>query len=506
MLVPLVPARDPRVLHLLGNLYLESGDRAAALEPLRIAAHLRPDDTEVQLDLVRCLVHLERKDAAAALCEQLCRRIPENPLLWNLRGLCTPALQEAAAWFRRALALQPGYADAAVYLARRLVDDTRAAEALPVLDAALALNPQHPELHYTRGVALIELDRAREALAANSAAIALQPDHANAQWNRALCHLRLGEFSAGWAGYDWRWHHDTKELRRYAAIPEWPADRPRSGRLLVWSEQGVGDEVMFATLLPHLAGKVDEVVVACCPRLVPLFARSFPSFTIVPQDPDRRVPDPEIQADWQIPAGALPARLWTPAGHPGGGRTVLAADPRLTSQLRARYHATGRPAVGIAWRTNNSRNGAARTISPTQWAPHLRSLPARLVSLQYGDTKSDLDAAAAAGVEIFQDAEVDQLRNLDAFAAQIAAVDAIITIDNSTVHFAGALGCPTILLLPTPADWRWLSEGATTTWYKSVGIQRRAFEEGWDAPLNRALADILATITPGGTSTSPDSK
>ncbi len=496
VLSPLAESQDPDLLHLLGNVRLEAGDPAAALTSLRAAASLGPDIPAIRLDLVRCLVRLDLKNEALPLCEQLSRRLPENPAVWNLLGLCTQVSETATAHFRRALELQPGFADAAINLARRIVDDGEPAAALPLLDAALAHSPDNPELAYTRGVALLQLDRGQEALEANAMAIARRPDYANAHWNSALCHLRLGRYAAGWAGYEWRWRHDTAERLRFTNLPLWPASSPRDGHLLVWSEQGVGDEVMFATLLPALQPLVDRVTVTCCPRLVALFTRSFPDFAFVAQDPDRRTPDPTVAADWQIPAGSLPGRFWTESGPPPCRRPVLRADPAQANRLRASYKTDDRPVIGIAWRTSNAKNGRARSIAPSLWAPLLRTLPARFISLQYGDTSGELAEAATAGLEVLQDPAVDQMRDLDAFAAQIAALDAVLTIDNSTAHFAGALDRPTWVLLPTPADWRWRSHGSTTPWYRSVRLHRRAGGESWTEPLARAIGEIAAAADP----------
>jgi tetratricopeptide (TPR) repeat protein len=499
VLAPFSGSEDPDLLQLLGTLLLDAGTPAEALTPLQTAARLLPDNLGVQLDLARCLVRLDRKPEAASCCELITRRMPDNPTAWNILGLCTEGAAGAIDCFRRALVLKPDFTDATVNLARRLVDDDRPAEAIPLLDSALAAHPDHPELNYTRGVALLRLDRVAESLEANRRAIEARPDYADARWNRALCELRLGDFAEGWPDYEWRWRHESHDRLRFERLPLWPADRPRHGHLLLWSEQGVGDEVMFATLLPAARALADRITVTCCPRLVPLFARSFPGFTFVAQNPDRRVPDPEIQADWQLPIGSLPARLWTPAGHPGCGRASLAADPAAVTRLRTRYRTDNRPLVGIAWRTGNAKNGRARTIAPEIWAPALRDIPARFISLQYGDCTAELATAAAAGLDVFHDSAVDQMHDLDSFAAQIAAMDAVFTIDNSTVHFAGALGRPAWLLIPTPADWRWRIEGDSTPWYRSVRIHRRNLDAPWEPVLARAAADLarsLGTLAP----------
>lgn len=494
VLAPLAGAGDPAVLHLLGVALIEAGDAAAAVAPLQRLTALQPENADAHLDLARAFARLSRSAEAAAACAAVLRLRPDEPVAWSILGSATADPAAAEAHFRRALVLRPRFPDATVNLSRLLVDSGRAVEGLALLDDSLLATPDHAELHYARAVALVAVDQVEAALEANRRAFSIAPGHHGARLNHALCELRLADHRHGWPDYEARWLGPTAEPRRFTTLPEWPADCPRHGHLLVWSEQGIGDEVMFATLLPALLPRVDRITVACAPRLQPLFARSFPEVTVIAQDPDPARTAAPVGIDWQLPAGSLPARLWTGADHPAGGRTCLVPAPGLVTDLRSRYTADGRPAVGLAWRTTNPKNGKARTIEPRDWAPALRYLPCRFVSLQYGDCTADLAAASAAGLEVLADPTVDALRNLDAFAAQVAALDAIVTIDNSTIHFAGALGRPAWLLTPTPADWRWRSTGSTSVWYPNVHIHRRAISESWPPVLARAAAELAAAL------------
>jgi Flp pilus assembly protein TadD len=485
---------DPELWHLQALTFLDLENFAAALTPLQRTLALAPDRLAAHLDLARCLRHLDRLAEARRAAEAAARLAPADPAVWNVIGTCSESLADAETAFRHALALRPDFPDAAINLARRLIDADTPAAALPLLDSSLALNPAHAELLYTRGVALFALNRGGEACAVFIRAVELRPEHVSSQWNRTLCELRTGDFTRGWPDYEWRWRNDSRETRRFTTIPDWPEQSPADGRLLVWGEQGVGDEVMFASFVPALHARVPQLTLTCTPRLVPLFARSFPEVAIVGQNPDRKIADPAIAADWQIPAGSLPRRFWTPTGPAGSGRAFLVPDPQRVTVLRARYRIDSRPVVGFAWRSTNAKLGALRSIPAELWSTLLRGLPFRLVSLQYGDCSHDFALAAAAGLDLVHDREIDSMRDLDGFAAQLAALDAVLTIDNSTVHFAGALGVPTWMLTPTPADWRWLEHGDTTHWYRSVRILRRPLGSGWEPVLARALAALSSAL------------
>ncbi|HQF39676.1 MAG TPA: tetratricopeptide repeat protein, partial [Opitutaceae bacterium] len=512
LLAPLLEQADAAVLRLHGQLCADSGDYPTATTSFAKAHRLRPSDTGLALEFARSCSRAGRAAEGLVLARSCTHAAPAAPVAWLIRGLCAEDLAEAETSFRRALKLNPKYVEATSQLARRLCEAGRATEALAELDAFLAHTPDNAEAHHSRGIVLERLDRLAEAYAAYGRAVALDPAHAEAKkgynacghtlMDRALALLHAGDFTAGWAAYEWRRQSDQMQPHPYAQLPDWPAGQPRHGHLLVWSEQGIGDEIMFTSLLPLLIPLVDRITLACNPRLQPLFARSFPAIVTIAQPTDPREPHPEVEADWQIPIGSIPARFWTSAPPPGLGQVSLQPDPAQVAELRTRYGAERRPLVGLSWFTQNARNGAERSISPDTLFAACHGVPAQFVSLQYGDTAAARAAATAAGVDLICDPQLDTWNDLDGFAAQIAAMDAVLTIDNSTVHFAGALGRPTWLLVPTPADWRWRAEGDTTPWYPSVNIHRRSADSVWEPTIIRALAEIATVLVrshPGDT-------
>jgi ADP-heptose:LPS heptosyltransferase len=167
----------------------------------------------------------------------------------------------------------------------------------------------------------------------------------------------------------------------------------------------------------------------------------------------------------------------------------LIADPAEREHFRTRY-ADGRKLVGLAWHTTNRKTGPSRSIDLSLFAPLFARSDIRWVSLQYGDHQVLEEQAAAAKAPVLIDRSVDQLSNIDVFAAQIAALDLVVTIDNSTAHLAGALGVPVWLLLPYAADWRWLHAGEKSAWYPTMSLFRQPKLRDWQSVIervNRAL-------------------
>jgi hypothetical protein len=268
--------------------------------------------------------------------------------------------------------------------------------------------------------------------------------------------------------------------------PLWKGEKLASdGRLLIWNEQGVGDEIMFAGLVPDVIRTGNRCVLDCDARLNPLFARSFPGVEIVStSDPDHR---PELDFAAHLPSGSLPGVFRTThVAFAATASPYLAADPFETKKFRADY-ADGKRLAGLAWYTKNRKTSRQRSIYLSMFAPCFACPGIRWISLQYGDPDELEKHAALADARILIDRSVDPFSNIDRFAAQVAAMDLVVTIDNSTAHLAGALGIPTWVLLPFAPDWRWLLARDDSPWYPSLRLFRQPKPGDWHAVIQKVL-------------------
>lgn len=271
--------------------------------------------------------------------------------------------------------------------------------------------------------------------------------------------------------------------------------------ILVWGEQGVGDEIMFLSLLPELLSATSHCVIECDVRLVPLFARSFPGLEIVANSmpPNSRTKSTDI--DVQISMGSL-GRLLRPniqSFRPHEG--YLQADADRAKQCRKRYRgSTDTLVVGISWRSGNPKVGKSRTLPLDLWDAVLTQPGIQFVNLQYGDCREELGVyRERTGVDVYQDENVVPLRDMDGFAAQVSTMDLVISIDNSTVHMAGSLGVPVWTLLPFSPEWRWLLEREDSLWYSTMRLFRQNERGAWAAVIDRVGEELLA-LTEGDTS------
>ncbi len=460
----------------------ESYERALALQPGLAEAHYNLGN----------VFHAQDKLEVAAACYE--RALACKPDLaeahYNLGNVlqAQDKLEDAVACYERALALAPQKYEAIHNLGNALQSEGKLEDAMACYEQVLALQPGYAKAHYSVGCALHQLGDVDGALARYRLARALQPDCAEASFGEALAQLLQGNFAAGWRNFEWRWqtkHHDTR-MRAYPQ-PLWGGEKLASGRLLIWREQGIGDEIMFAGLLPEVIRTGIRCVLECDARLNPLFARSFPGIDIVSGPRSGRDPgnDPKLEIVAHLPSGSLPGLFR--ASHAAFAATTspyLIADPVARARFRSRY-ADGRRLIGLAWYTNNRKTGRWRSIDLPLLAPLLARSDVRWISLQYGDHDWLEEQAAAAGGPLLIDRSVNQFSDIDAFAAQIAALDMVVTIDNSTAHLAGALGVPTWVLLPSAPDWRWLQQREDSPWYPSLRLFRQPQRGDWQAVVQR---------------------
>jgi ADP-heptose:LPS heptosyltransferase len=257
---------------------------------------------------------------------------------------------------------------------------------------------------------------------------------------------------------------------------------------LVWGEQGVGDEIMFSGLIPDVIRTGNRCLLDCDPRLNPLFTRSFPGIDVVSGIDLMR--DPKLDIAAHVPSGSLPSLFR--ASHAAFASTTspyLVADPVARERFRAHYN-DGRRLIGLAWYTKNRSKGRDRSIDLSLFASLFARSDIRWVSLQYGDHDDLQSQAASANTPILIDRSVNQFSDIDLFAAQIAALDMVVTIDNSTAHLAGALGVPALVLLPFVSDWRWLQAREDSPWYPTLRLFRQPEHGDWQSVMQRVQSAL----------------
>jgi tetratricopeptide (TPR) repeat protein len=472
---------SPRALHVLGVVARKTDRLQLAIAVLQDAARLNPDDAGIHCELGLALSDSRRED-------------------------------EAVAHYRRAIEIDPHYGDACLNLAAALDRLEQFEAALPWACRAAELLPNNPIAHFNLGNVWRQLGNLEEASAEFRSAIGLDPSFASAHWNDACCRLLAGDFATGWREYEWREKAGEVSLDHYPQ-PLWNGESLERQTILVHSEQGIGDEILFASCFPDLIAWAGHCILVCEPRLEKLFARSFPLATVhgIARRKDRIGTTPTEKIDKQIPAGSLPLYLRPTRESFPRRQSFLTADSQAKSKWRERLDGLGPGLkIGISWRAGGQPSERRkRTTGLEHWRNVFSVAGVHFINLQYGESADEIAAVEREfGVVVHDWNDADPLVDLDGFAAEIAALDLVISVGNATVHLAGALGVPCWTLLPKVPGWRWMIDGDQSIWYRSVHLVRQSERGQWQ-PVFDAVAAMLAdaatsgdphtTLTCGGT-------
>lgn len=344
------------------------------------------------------------------------------------------------------------------------------------------------------GLAEQQAGRFDEALNHFLQAQRYEPFSPAANFNEAVLRLLRGDFERGWEKYHWRAKLGGHKFNypRFAERKLWDGS-PLAGRtLFVHGEQGLGDEIMFASCYPELLAQGCKLVIGCDARLDALFRRSFPGAQIAPAAAadrllwERSAPPTELYS----PGGDLPYFLRRSRVAFPEYRGFLRADAAKVERWRERLRALGeRPKIGVSW-----RGGAAvswsrrRSMSLADLLPLLRH-DAVFVNLQYGERGAELEALRREhGVTVHDFAEA--IDDLDETAALCCALDGVATVCTAIVHMSGALARPAWVMAPHVPEWRYGASGESMPWYPSVRIFRQPEPGAWRPVLERVSAEI----------------
>ena len=475
-----------------------------AINSQRRAIALESDRPAPWSNLGSVLHEAGQLDEAAECFEKAIQLDPDNAEAhYNYGNLLREqgSIDDAIARYDRAISLKPGYSEAHSNLGNLLQDKGQLDEAVRSYRWALEVRPNNEEAHYNLARALKGLGRYDEAHECYDRALQLRPDHAAAHVSRGLIFLRRGDFAKGWPEYEWRWKKDDEPSLRQLPQTLWDGSSLDDKTILIYSEQGIGDEIMFGSCLPDLVERAGHCVIECDARLTPLYARSFPAATVHAREGwERHGWLKQVRPiDVQTPVGNLPQFLRLDEASFPARPSFLTADSQKRERWRQRLEALGEgPKIGISW-CGQSEYEAQRGRSTTlqQWEPVLTLPGMHFVNLQYGPCSEEIAAVSSRfDVEIHDWEDLDPSVDVDGLAALVSALDLVISIANTTVHLAGALGTEVWSVLSALPSWRWMEDRTDTPWYSSVRLIRQTAEGGWDEQFGRLRDELIARWSP----------
>jgi tetratricopeptide (TPR) repeat protein len=467
-----------------------NGDRFAALGAARKAVEIAPQDVHAQVVFAAMQRQVGYVDGAVRSLEVACELAPaDSGVLRMLSDVYRRARRapEALRAAERALELDPSLENVVSLGYAQLANDALA-EAEATFRATLADDGW--DARGWLGFARVAGARAdwSAALAALECACEIAPGDPDVRYALAIMHLRFGRYAEGYAAYPAIMDTDSDGARyfyHHQGVPRWNGDALDGRRLVIASDLGLGDHIMMARFFAGLPHATPPVIVETPPALLALFQYNFPAVHF------------EAFTHWQsaeawdvqLPVTQLPCLkgIATAADIPGAA--YLRADPRLVDAWRARLGGAGNVRhVGIIWHGNRENTRDRWRAAPLRFWEPLADVPAvRFHSLQ---RDADLAEIAAAPFPLAPAHRL--IGDMSDTAALMTALDAVISVDTSTLHLAGALGRPAWFPNPLVSDYRWRIDGAETPWYPSVRIIRQAGADDWTPVFHTIAAELRA--------------
>jgi Tfp pilus assembly protein PilF len=399
---------------------------------------------------------------------------------------------EAILNYQKAIKLNPQYSKAIINLGFLYNELKEYDKAVEQYNLALIIAPQNAEVLYNRAIVFQNLNKFEEALNNYNLAIELNPSFADALFNKATLDLSHDNYEHGWKLYESRWEA-KKCLYIQTSKPELFNFSITQKNILIWSEQGIGDQILYSSLLQDAFETSNNFILWVDPRLVDLYKRSFKRFSNVSYISNTTVIN-EDSYDFHLPIGNLGKFFRNSLDdfkkHP---LNYLKSNNKRSISLRKLIKRKEKLVCGIAWKSKNEKIGVDKSLSLQELLPILSLPNFNFVELQYGDTKEEKKSLYDEyGIEIKSIDQIDNYNDIDGLSSLIDSCDFVITSSNITAHLSGALGKNTYLLVPYNVGkiWYWHENRNKSLWYPSVNIYRQESNRSWNFPVENIISDL----------------
>jgi len=503
---------NAKAFHVLAMALERMGHLHKALVTYERAFELDPNDPELLINLGLTAWNLKLTEGAARMFQLYVDACPHSPLGYNNLGSVLYDLgsaEMAIETLRAAIFRMPQEAILWNSLATVLAEEGRAEESLVFYNEAVRLEPRFARGYHNLGYAYQHLGQLEEALENYDRALdyAVDPgERMESQHSRSICLIGAGKLEEGFREYEIR---NSERFRAYfhhmIKAPRWNGEPVEGMKLLLVGEQGLGDEFMFANILPDVIrdlGPDGKLQIAVDPRLVALFQRSFPEAEVGTYD-DRTLVDKNgnkalrlipfasngNEPDMWAPMGsALPVYRNALSDFPR--KPFLIPDPARVAEFKAQLAKLPGKKVGVCWRSMMLEAKRAKYFSPIDgWAPLLKTEGVSFINLQYGDCAEEIARARDShGVTIHQIEGLDLRNDIDGTAALCAALDLVLSAPTAAAATAASVGAK-VWFLAAGRTWPQLGTDEYP-WYADTRVLTPKGFADWPALMSEAGEEL----------------
>jgi len=468
---------DPTLFIVGGDCYVALKQYELATACYEEALKLSPKNIIIFKKKIKSLFLIGNREEALELCRDAILIAPDNFDLYISQGQIlhkSKKFNDAIDSYSMAIKLSPFSAEAFCDTSNSLIELQKYEEAVTFAKKAIEIKNDYAPAFFNLGVSAMHLRLFDLSMQSFNKAIDLEPNFEAYKFAKSTLLLLHGDFKNGWALWESRWKLDELFSPKLdTKRPVWSGNK--NAKLLVWPEQGIGDQIVYSSLLPDLNKNCSELIVILDPRLINLFTRSMGDLcTFYPDNGKAN----ELDYDEHIAMGSLCQYFRTnEKDFESTGHGFLKDDLIKTANIKKNILALA-PArnkiCGISWRSAGLNKGAHQSINLKDFIKTINLEGYTFVSLQYGDTKKDIkEVKDELGLNVISYDKVDNFNDIDGLTSLIQACDIVLSVDNITCQLAGALGKEIHILLSSEFWWGWMVNRDNSPWYSSAKLYRK---------------------------------
>ncbi len=514
---------NPHALVKLGNINYKANDTNQAIENYHLAVKEKPDDAHLRFNLGLCLQQKEmwpeaaeqfakaaeldshhlkahiyaasayektqQPESAISLLERATALDPQSFDIHHRLGNVYrhfERLEDAINPYKKAVALQPDNIHVMMDLANCLNMLNRNEESLEMYQKILEKNPNVISALYNFGFTLKKMDLLDRALEVYKRVLEKKPDYAPVHFSLSSIYLATGNLERGWDEYEWRWKTYTESAQKFN-IPLWNGEDLSNKQLLIYAEQGLGDTFQFVRYAKELKKRYPtlRIIFETQQALTELLKLQGYLDLVIPRK--NQMP----YCDYQIPVMSIPRIVRTRLDSIPADIPYIKASSERFTYWKNKLSSDKSFKIGICWQGNAQystqtlrRAVLAKSISLETFKPLTEIPGVTIYSLQQVNGLEQLEACSFKNKVITFDKEFDKKYGsfMDS-AAVVQHLNLVISVDTGLCHLAAAINVPTWILLPFPADWRWLRDRNDSPWYPSVRLFRQQKPGEWHSTM-----------------------
>lgn len=479
------------VFYNLGLAYLELNQLEHALQNLLRAKALDHNNAELYNSLG--LVYKKQDDYHNSIMnyKQSVKLNPKNSLAFLNLGL---ALQdqgnesEALSFMLKSFELDKNNWNIHIAISNLYADIGNYEEAMNFCNSALKINYESADIHCNKGIIYHKLKKYDEAIKSYDQSLFYDKNYFRSLFNKSMTLLMQKKFDEGWSMYEYRWKTPSKSNMLFPKNKKkWEGDMNKS--LLLIGEQGIGDQILFCSLVEKFQKKYRNILIRIDPRLIPIFERSFTDIKFLSNKTDYK----DIAFDEYLPIASITKFIIKSEEDYNKNKFFLRSDKNKTNLLKEniKKHKTKDSKIcGISWHSSNKDFEKQKSIELDQLISNLKKENFIFINLQYGDFRKDIqNVIKKHNIKFLEFDEIDKFNDLDSLCSLIDCCDHIITVSNVTVHLACSIGKDVRLILgnDSPALW-WFGDDSKNYWYPSCKIYRQ--KNSYESLINDIKMDL----------------